>query len=104
MSPATIVLIGLAGGTYALKAAAPVLLGDRPLPDWLGRLADLFPAALLGALVTVSAFTSDSSLTVDARAAGLLAAVVALWRKAPFVVVVLAAGATTALVRALGGG
>lgn len=103
MSAATLMLIGLAAGTYALKAAAPVLLGERALPVWLDRLAELFPAALLAALVAVSAFSTDTSLTVDARAAGLVAAVVALWRKAPFVVVVLAASATTALVRALAG-
>lgn len=104
MSPGTAALIGLTAGTYAVKAAAPLLLGERQLPVWVSRVAELFPAALLAALVAVSAFTTETSLTVDARAAGLVAALVALWRQAPFVVVVLAASATTALVRLLVGG
>jgi branched-subunit amino acid transport protein len=95
----TIVLLGLAAGTFALKAAAPLALGDRTLPDWLTRLADLLPAALLAALVAVSTFASDGALVVDARLAGLAAATTALLLRAPFVVVVVFATAVTALVR-----
>ena len=55
--------------------------------------------ALLGALVVVGTFAAGESLTVDPRVAGTLAAGVALWRRAPFVVVVAIACAATALVR-----
>lgn len=99
MTTATIVLVGLAAGTYVLKAAAPLVLGDRTLPDWTTRLADLLPAALLGALVAVSAAADDSALAFDARLAGLATAVVALTLRAPFMVVVIAATAVTALIR-----
>ena len=53
MTPTTTigVLAGLAVGTYALKAAAPLTFGARPLPGWLARLTDLLPAALFAALV-----------------------------------------------------
>jgi branched-subunit amino acid transport protein len=98
---ATVVLVGLAAGTYGLKAAAPLVLGARHLPYGLARLADLLPAALLAALVLVSTFTEDGSLVVDARLAGLGAATGALLLRAPFVVVVIAAAAATALVRLL---
>lgn len=98
---ATIVLVGLAVGTYALKSAAPLLLGGRPLPVSATRMANLLPAPLLAALVLVSAFTTDGSLEVDARLFGLAAAAVALQRRAPFAVVVIVAVAATALARAV---
>jgi branched-subunit amino acid transport protein AzlD len=96
---ATIVLVALAVGTYGLKAAAPVLLGGRRLPERLARVAELLPAALLGALVVVSTISDEATLHVDARLVGVAAAAVALWRKAPFVVVVLVAAAATAVAR-----
>lgn len=101
MSAATVVLAGLAAGTYGLKAAAPLLLGDRPLPTWTARLAELLPPALLAALVVVSTFVQDGSLALDARAAGLAAAAAALLCRAPFVVVVALAVVTTAVGRVL---
>jgi hypothetical protein len=97
---ATVVLAGLAAGTFVLKSAAPLLIGGRTFPR-LARLANLLPAALLASLVIVSAFSQQRSITIDARGAGLLAAMIALLRRAPFVVVVLVAAATTAAVRAL---
>jgi branched-subunit amino acid transport protein len=95
------VLAGLAVGTYALKAAAPLALGARPLPDWLDRLTEIVPAALFAALVVVGTVTHEGHLVIDARLAGVGAAAVALERKAPLIIVILASVATTALVRAL---
>jgi branched-subunit amino acid transport protein len=96
---ATVVLVGLALGTYCLKAAVPLLLGGRQLPDHVAQMSKLLPAALLAALVLVSAVGKDGGLTVDARLVGLGAAGVALSRRAPFVVAVGVAAAATALVR-----
>jgi branched-subunit amino acid transport protein len=98
---ATAVLLGLAAGTFALKAAGPLLLGRRGLPPAVIRLTDLLPAALLAALVVVGTFVADRALVVDARVAGLAAAAIALAARLPFVVVVVAAAAATALVRAV---
>ena len=97
---ATLVLIGLAAGTYGLKAAAPLLRG-RALPPVVARLADLLPAALLAALALVSTVTRDGTAVIDARLVGLAAAAVALVARPPFIVVVVVAAATTALSRAL---
>lgn len=103
MSPAAWTILLLATGTYLLKAAGPLLLGgDRKLPPRLERLTLLLPAPLLAALVATSTFVADRAWTLDARAAGLVAAAAALWLRLPFVVVVLAAAASTAAVRALG--
>jgi branched-subunit amino acid transport protein len=86
-------------GCYLLKLAGVSLPGrvlDHPLVE---RVADLIPVALLAALVAVQVFTDGTRLTIDARAAGLAAAVVALLLRAPFLVVVFVAAAAAALVR-----
>lgn len=91
-------------GCYLLKyaglAASPAIL-ERPA---VRRAVELVPAALLAALVVVQAFTDRQALVLDARAAGLAAAVVALLLRAPFLVVLLVAGGTAALVQAVSGG
>jgi uncharacterized membrane protein len=66
------------------------------------RVAGLLPVALLAALVAVQTFGDGQSLVIDARLAGLVVAVIALLLRAPFLVVVLAAAVTAAVLRALG--
>ncbi|HUV18339.1 MAG TPA: AzlD domain-containing protein [Ilumatobacteraceae bacterium] len=99
MSDATLVLILMTLGTFALKSAGPLVLGDRALPLRVQQLVDLLPAALLAALAIVSTVGDGRAIVLDARVVGLLVAGLALWRRAPFVVVVVAASAATALVR-----
>ncbi len=101
MSDAVIVLVVLAAGSYVLKAAGPVVLGDRELPAALQSTVDLLPAALLAALALVSTAGDGQSIVIDARLVGMVVAGVALLRRAPFVVVVVVASAATALVRLL---
>ena len=97
---ATILLLTVA--TYALKSFGPVVLGgDRSLPPRLTRLADELPAPLLAGLVAISTLTADAAWTLDARIVGLGAAAIALWRRLPFVVVVIVAAVATALARAI---
>ncbi len=96
-------ILALAAGTYAMKAAGPLLLGGRPLPPGLDRVATLLPAAVFAALVVVDTFVDGGELVLDARAAGVGAAAVAAWRRAPFLVVVGVAMAVTAAIRALPG-
>ena len=101
MSTAAIVIVGLGIGTYALKAAGPLLLGGRRLPERIERVAQQLPAALLASLVVVSTVAADRALSVDARLAGVVAAGVALRLRAPFIVVVAVAVAVTGGVRGL---
>ena len=56
------------------------------------------------ALVAISTFGDGRGLTIDARAAGLAVALGAVWLRAPFAVVVIAATVTAAGLRALGVG
>lgn len=85
-----------------LKAAGPLVLGgDRALPPFLERLALLLPAPLPAALVATSTFVDDQRWILDARVAGLVVAAFALWRRLPFVIVVVPAAAATAATRAI---
>jgi branched-subunit amino acid transport protein len=94
-------VLALAGGTYALKAAGPVLLGGRALPRLAVRTADLLPAALLAALIAVAALTSDGEWSIDARAAGVAAALLVAWRRGSFLTIVVVAMVVTAGLRGL---
>jgi branched-subunit amino acid transport protein len=96
-----IAIFATAAACFALKLAgwslpARLLEGER-----LQRAAALLPFALLAALVVVQTFGKGHSLTLDARAAGLAAAGVAVLRRAPFIVAVVVAAATAAVVRAV---
>jgi uncharacterized membrane protein len=92
------VLVG-STGCYLLKLAG-VSVPARVLADpRVRRTADMLPIALLATLVALQTFTAGSRLGVDARAAGVAAAVLAVLARAPFLVVVVVAVATTALVR-----
>lgn len=99
MSDAVLVLVVLAAGTFALKAAGPLALGGRRLPERVQRVVDLLPAALLAALALVSTVGDGRALSVDPRLVGLVAAAVALWRRVPFVMVIVIASSSTAIFR-----
>ncbi len=102
MSTALTTLLVLGAITWLFKAAGPLILGgDRALPPSVERLALLLPVPLLAAMVATSTVVADRAWTLDARLVGLGVAAIALRLRAPFVVVVLGAGAATALVRAL---
>jgi branched-subunit amino acid transport protein len=87
---------------YLCKALGFVVVGSRVMPALVERCLALIPASLLAALVAKDSFSTGQALVIDARAAGVAVAVVAVWRRAPFILVVAAAMAVTALVRTLG--
>ena len=99
MSDAWAVVAAVGVATVALKAAGPVLLGGRELPPRVGDVVALLAPALLAALVAVQILGGERELVLDARLAGLAAAVVALLLRAPILVVVAAAAVATALAR-----
>jgi branched-subunit amino acid transport protein len=98
-----IVVIVTGVGTLALKAAGPVVLGGRPLPDRLSGVVTLVGPALLAALVAIGTFAEGQRLVVDARVLGVAAAAVAIRLRAPVLVVVIVAAAVTAGARAIVG-
>lgn len=93
-----IVLLPVAA--YGLKVLGFVIVGGREMPAILQRCLALIPASLLAALIAKDTFTTAQELAIDARAVGLLVAAVAVWRRLPFVVVIVLATAATAAVRA----
>ncbi|MET9373462.1 AzlD domain-containing protein [Streptomyces sp. NPDC003035] len=98
------IAIGLtAVGCYLVKLVGLLVPADALERPLVQRLAALLPVALLAALTAQQTFSADGALTLDARAAGVAAAAVALVLRAPFLIVVAAAVLVTAGVRALGG-
>ena len=95
------VLFGLAFVSYALKAAGPVLAGGRELGPQLRQTLDLVAVPLLAALIVVQTLGVGQRIVFDARVPALGVAAVLVWRRAPFLVVVLSAAGTAALLRAL---
>ena len=105
MSNGTLWAVVLAGslGCYLLKLAGlsvPAAWVQHPV---VTRVVEFVPAALLGALVAVQAATSGTDLVLDGRLVGLAVAAVALALRAPFIVVLVLAGAAGALVHVLAG-
>lgn len=104
MSPAATWLAVVAGAAvvFALK-----LIGHLVPDHWLAkprvaRTAALVTVALLSALVAVQAATIGRHLVADARLPALAVAAVALALRAPFIVVVVLAALTAAVLRAFG--
>jgi branched-subunit amino acid transport protein len=93
------VVIVAGAATLVLKAIGPVLLGGRELSPRVLAIVALLGPTLLGALVATQVFGGDRELVVDARAIGVLAAVLALLARLPVLAVVVAAAAATALAR-----
>lgn len=95
-------VLALAGGTWLLRASGLLLRGRVRVPDGLERYLDLAATALLLALVAVNTLTQDGGFAGWARPAGVAVGAVAAWRRVPFVLVVVLAAGTTALLRLVG--
>jgi branched-subunit amino acid transport protein len=86
---------------YALKLAGLSLPAGLLQDARVQRTVPLVPVALLAALVATNTFSTGQHLVLDVRAAALGVAVVAVLLRAPFLVVVVSAAATAALLRLL---
>lgn len=103
-APLTLVpaVVVLGAGTYAFRFAGPALRSRvKPSPR-TERLMNLSAVVLLAALVATSALLEGHEFAGFARPAGVAVGGVLAWRKAPFVVVVLAAAAVAAGLRLIG--
>jgi branched-subunit amino acid transport protein len=96
-------VVGSAVGCYLLKLAGLSVPASWVEQPWVRRVVDFVPAALLAALVAVHALASGQDLVVDGRLVGLAVAAVALAFRAPFIVVLVLAGATGALAHLIAG-
>jgi branched-subunit amino acid transport protein len=89
----------LAIGTVLMKTIGPVLAGGRQPPAPLTRVIALVAPAVISALIVTGTFTQGQQLTIDARAAGVGVAAVALWLRVPAVLAMLIAAIVCALLR-----
>lgn len=100
MSVLAVVLLSM--GTAAQRLLGMFLLGPalerRPV---LARLAELTAVAVVAAVGVTLTVARGQALVVDARLFGLAVAAVLVWLRQPMAVVVLAAAAATAGLRAL---
>lgn len=101
MTAVWVTIAALTVGTFATKAAGTLVLGSRPPTERAMAVTALVAPALLAALVVYETLSAHGhGITIDARLAGLAAAVLAIAARAPMLVVVLVAAAVTAGVRA----
>jgi branched-subunit amino acid transport protein len=101
VSSTWLVVVGVGVATVAIKSLGPVLLGGRRLPGRLTGVVELLAPALLSALVVTQTLASGRAIALDARLVGVAAAGIALWRRAPVLLVIVVAAAATALARVL---
>lgn len=103
MTGTWVAVLATAGGCYALKLAGVTVPPRLLASPRTRRFAELVPVALLAALAAVQTATSGHAIDLDpARLAGMGAALAALVLRAPFLVVILAAAATAAILHAAG--
>jgi branched-subunit amino acid transport protein len=101
----TLVVAGmatLAGGTYAIRLSGQLLRARITFPPRAEKLLEGATVVLLAALVASTALTEGHGWAGLARPSGVVVAGLLAWRKAPFLVVVIAAAVTTAGLRLLG--
>lgn len=89
----------LGAGTFAFRAAGPVLRSRFAMSPRLVALMSTAAVVLLVALAATTTFADGQEYADPARPLGVLVGGVLAWRRAPFVVVVVSAAATAALLR-----
>jgi branched-subunit amino acid transport protein len=95
-------ILVLAAGTYVIRLSGPLLRDRLKLSDRVKLLMSTSATVLLFALVATSTLTKGQGFAGLALPIGVVVGGIAAWRKAPFVVVVVLAAATTAGLRVLG--
>jgi len=95
-------IAALAAGTYAFRLAGPLFRHQLRVSDRVQHLLSVAAAVLLTALVATAALTQDHGFAGWARPAGVLVGGALAIRRVPFPLVVVAAAATTAVIRLSG--
>jgi branched-subunit amino acid transport protein len=95
-------VMALAVGTFLIRYAGPLLRDRVDLSDRAEEFLNRAATVVLVALVATSAIVVDGAWVGWALPAGVLVGGLLAWRKASLAVVVIAAAATTALLRLAG--
>ncbi|WP_166355981.1 AzlD domain-containing protein [Phytoactinopolyspora limicola] len=102
MTTLVLAILVLGAGTFAFRFAGPVLRARIELSARMERLMAMSAVVLLAALVATADVMEGQELAGVARPAGVLVGGVLAWRRVPFVVVVVGAAGTAAVLRLLG--
>lgn len=95
-------VLALCAGAYVLKALGVVLAGRIDAQRAERWQLELVVVPVLAALIAIQTLDGGQRIVVDARLPAVLVAAVLVWRRAPLLVVVVAAGATAAMLRLVG--
>jgi len=101
MTTLWVVILVTAVATAAIKAAGPVLLGGRRLPERLTAVVSMLAPALLAGLIVTQMLGHEGRLTLDERLLGMAVAGIALVFRAHVLVAVVLAAVTVAIARQL---
>jgi branched-subunit amino acid transport protein len=101
VSDEVLLIAGMALATFAIKAAGPVALGGRDLPERFAGVIALLAPALLAALIVTQALADGKELAVGKDTIGVVAGGLVAWRTGSVIGCVLTAATVTALLRAL---
>ena len=101
MNTITLVILGSAIVTFAIKAVGPVALGGRELPPAFNDVIALLAPALIAALVVTHTLADGDELGVSANTAGVIAGGLVVWRTGSIIGCVVVAAVLTAALRAL---
>jgi branched-subunit amino acid transport protein len=103
MSAVWITVLVLFLTTVAMKAAGPLAVGGRALPERVTGVVSLIAPALIAGLVVYETLVSTNGrgIELDARLVGLTVAVIAIKLHAPLLLVVTLSALATAVSRAL---
>jgi len=94
-------VIGASALAFAFKYIGQSIPQSVLTNPRIAKIADLIPTALLAGLVAVQTFATKTELVVDQRIAGVAVAAVALYLRANFLVMLIAATLTSALLHQL---
>ncbi|MFC6013140.1 AzlD domain-containing protein [Nocardia lasii] len=95
-------MLALAVGTYALRWTGPAMRHRMRLSPRMIHLLDTGALILLAALVATTALPAGTDHLGLALPTGVAVGGVLAWRRVPLLIAILAAAATTALLRLLG--
>jgi branched-subunit amino acid transport protein len=104
ISPVTLVVLTvvMGVGTFAFRFAGPALRAKVTISPRIEKLMAVSVVVLFTALIATAALAEGHGFAGLARPAGVAVGGVLAWRKAPFVLIVVAAAGTAAGLRLLG--
>ena len=91
----------MAAGAYVFKFTGLVALSKVELKGPFAQVVRFLPAALFASIIVQQTISTGSASVVASRAIGVAAGGIAVWRKAPLMVVIVVGAGVAAAIRAV---